>query len=88
MCVWGGDSLLSVLRERTVIQVTLLKQPSHLPRRYSEPLLDILLAGGMLAPGGKLESTTRAEVCVLTCEPMVEALRGHMQVLQGVGIVL
>ena len=49
-------------------------------RRYGEPLLDILLAGGMLAPGGKLESTTRAEVCVLTCEPMVEALRGHMQV--------
>jgi len=29
-CVCGrGDSLLSVLRERTVIQVTLLKQPSH-----------------------------------------------------------
>ena len=57
-------------------------------RRYGEPLLDILLAGGMLAPGGKLESTTRAEVCVLTCEPMVEALRGHMQVLQCIRMVL
>ena len=49
-------------------------------RRYAEPLLDVLIAGGILAPGGKIESQPTAEVCVFTCEPMVEALRGHVQV--------
>lgn len=49
-------------------------------RRYAEPLLDILIAGGQLAPGGKIESSVRAEVCVFTCEPMVESLKEHVQV--------
>ena len=49
-------------------------------RRYAEQLLDILIAGGQLAPGGKIESSVRASVCVFTCEPMVEALKEHIQV--------
>ncbi len=49
-------------------------------RRYAEPLLDILIAGGQLAPGGKIESTVRSAVCVFTCEPMVESLKEHVQV--------
>lgn len=52
-------------------------------RRYAEPLLDILIAGGQLAPGGKIESPVRAAVCVFTCEPMVESLKEHVQVLIG-----
>ena len=53
---------------------------SHSCRRYAEPLLDILIAGGQLAPGGKIESSVRAAVCVFTCEPMVESLKEHVQV--------
>lgn len=49
-------------------------------RRYAEQLLDILIAGGQLAPGGKIESSVRASVCVFTCEPMVESLKEHVQV--------
>lgn len=49
-------------------------------RRYAEPLFDILIVGGTLAPGGKVESNPTAEMCVFTCEPMVEALRGHLQI--------
>ena len=51
----------------------------HTFRRYAEPLLDILIAGGQLAPGGKIESPVRASVCVFTCEPMVEAIKEHVQ---------
>ena len=49
-------------------------------RRYAEELLDVLIAGGQLAPGGKIESPFRASVCVFTCEPMVEAMKEHVQV--------
>lgn len=49
-------------------------------RRYAEELLDILIAGGQLAPGGKIESSVRSSMCVFTCEPMVEALKEHVQV--------
>ena len=51
-----------------------------LNRRYAEPLLDILIAGGQLAPGGKIDSPVRARVCVFTCEPMVESIKEHVQV--------
>lgn len=54
---------------------------SVLLRRYGEPLLDILVAGGVLAPGGgKVEGTAVSPVSVFSCEPMVEALRGHLVV--------
>lgn len=49
-------------------------------RRYAEPLFDILLAGGMLAPGGKRETRPRFELCVFNAEPMVEALREYLRV--------
>lgn len=49
-------------------------------RRYAEPLLDILLAGGILAPGGRVEGG-KSDVCVFTCEPMVEAVRGYLLVV-------
>ena len=52
-----------------------------LGRRYAEPLLDILLAGGMLAPGGRIDGLVKAEVCVFTSDPMVEGVRGHLQVM-------
>lgn len=53
----------------------------NLLRRYGEPLLDILVAGGVLAPGGgKVEGTAVSPVSVFSCEPMVEALRGHLVV--------
>lgn len=51
-------------------------------RRYAEPLLDILIAGGQLAPGGKIESPVRAAVCVFTCDPMVESVKEHVQVIK------
>lgn len=50
-------------------------------RRYAEPLFDILIAGSMLAPGGKREAVIRTEFCVFSCEPMMEAIRAHVQLL-------
>lgn len=39
------------------------------------------MAGGVLAPGGgKVEGTAVSPVSVFSCEPMVEALRGHLVV--------
>ena len=49
-------------------------------RRYAEPLLDILIAGGMLAPGGKVKSSPVSSTCVLGAEPTEDAIRNHIQV--------
>lgn len=57
-------------------------------RRYAEPLLDILIAGGQLAPGGKIDSPVRARVCVFTCEPMVESIKEHVQVKLPQGSIM
>ena len=39
------------------------------------------MAGGVLAPGGgKVEGTAVSPMSVFTCEPMVEAVRGHLVV--------
>ena len=39
------------------------------------------MAGGVLAPGGgKVEGTAVSPVSVFQCEPMVEAIRGHLVV--------
>lgn len=39
------------------------------------------MAGGVLAPGGgKVEGTAVSPVSVFQCEPMVEAVRGHLVV--------
>ena len=50
--------------------------------RYAEQLFDVMITGTMLAPGGKQDPniTQRAEVCVFSCEPTVEAQREHIQV--------
>ena len=40
-----------------------------------------MVAGGVLAPGGgKVEGTAVSPVSVFQCEPMVEAVRGHLVV--------
>ncbi len=35
----------------------------------------------MLAPGGRLDGPSKSEICVFACEPMVEELRGYLQVV-------
>jgi heme-degrading monooxygenase HmoA len=57
-------------------------------RRYAEPLLDILFAGGILAPGGSLQQDAGAENGVARCTFCVFAaaddpttLRSHYEVL-------
>lgn len=56
-------------------------------RRYGEALFDILLAGGILAPGGTLApdldplKTSRTEVCVFAAENDLEVLKNHAQVI-------
>ena len=54
-------------------------------RRYAEQLFDVMITGTMLAPGGKQDPniTQRAEVCVFSCEPTIDALREHVQVRQN-----
>ena len=83
---WPGEtspigrspSSLCSLRALLVVSVALFR------RRYGEPLLDILVAGGVLAPGGgKVEGTAVSPVSVFQCEPMVEAVRGHLVVSEN-----
>ena len=48
-------------------------------RQYSEALLEILIAGGILA-GGKVESDPIAIHCLFASQPTIEDIRPHMQV--------
>jgi hypothetical protein len=50
-------------------------------RLYSEPLLEILIAGGILAPGGKIESDPIFAYCVFSSAPNVDSIKHHIQVL-------
>ena len=56
-------------------------------RRYGETLFDIILAGGILAPGGTLApdldplKTSRTEVCVFFAENDLDVLRSYAQVI-------
>lgn len=56
-------------------------------RRYGETLFDILLAGGILAPGGTLApdldplKTSRTEVCIFAADNDLETLKNHAQVI-------
>eukprot|EP00061_Rhincodon_typus_P010461 g34775.t1 len=44
-------------------------------RRYAETLFDILVAGGMLAPGGTLaDNVTRTDVCVFAAQENLETI--------------
>ncbi|KAG8194520.1 hypothetical protein JTE90_013272 [Oedothorax gibbosus] len=56
-------------------------------RRYGETLFDILLAGGILAPGGTLApnldplKTSRSEVCIFDAENDLDTLKNYAQVI-------
>ncbi|XP_069790421.1 eIF5-mimic protein 2 [Narcine bancroftii] len=50
-------------------------------RRYAETLFDILVAGGMLAPGGTIaDNVTRTDVCVFAAQENLETIRTYAQV--------
>uniref|UniRef100_A0AAQ4NTI7 Basic leucine zipper and W2 domains 1a n=1 Tax=Gasterosteus aculeatus aculeatus TaxID=481459 RepID=A0AAQ4NTI7_GASAC len=50
-------------------------------RRYAETLFDILVAGGMLAPGGTLsDDMTRTEFCLFTAPEDLETMQAYAQV--------
>ncbi|XP_010765801.1 eIF5-mimic protein 2-A isoform X2 [Notothenia coriiceps] len=50
-------------------------------RRYAETLFDILVAGGMLAPGGSLsDDMTRTEFCLFTAQEDLETMQAYAQV--------
>ncbi|GFV66321.1 basic leucine zipper and W2 domain-containing protein 2 [Trichonephila clavipes] len=56
-------------------------------RRYGETLFDILLAGGILAPGGTVavdvdpQKTSRTDVCVFSADDDLETIRKYAQVI-------
>uniref|UniRef100_A0AAQ4PJW3 Basic leucine zipper and W2 domains 1a n=1 Tax=Gasterosteus aculeatus aculeatus TaxID=481459 RepID=A0AAQ4PJW3_GASAC len=51
-------------------------------RRYAETLFDILVAGGMLAPGGTLsDDMTRTEFCLFTAPEDLETMQAYAQLL-------
>ncbi|CAB1430127.1 unnamed protein product [Pleuronectes platessa] len=50
-------------------------------RRYAETLFDILVAGGMLAPGGTLaDDMTRTEFCLFTAQEDLPTMQAYAQV--------
>ncbi|KAM4025939.1 eIF5-mimic protein 2 isoform 1-T1 [Anomaloglossus baeobatrachus] len=50
-------------------------------RRYAETLFDILVAGGMLAPGGTLaDDVIRTNVCVFSAQEDLETMQAFAQV--------
>ncbi|XP_034083136.1 basic leucine zipper and W2 domain-containing protein 1-A-like [Gymnodraco acuticeps] len=50
-------------------------------RRYAETLFDILVAGGMLAPGGTLaDDLTRTEFCLFKAQEDMETMQAYAQV--------
>ncbi|XP_072020900.1 eIF5-mimic protein 2-A-like [Amphiura filiformis] len=59
-------------------------------RRYSETLLDILFAGGILAPGGTVvedadkTKVSRSEVCVFAAEEEIESIKAYATVFTKV----
>uniref|UniRef100_A0A671U6Z8 Basic leucine zipper and W2 domains 1 n=1 Tax=Sparus aurata TaxID=8175 RepID=A0A671U6Z8_SPAAU len=51
-------------------------------RRYAETLFDILVAGGMLAPGGTLsEDVTPTEFCLFKAQEDIETMQAYAQLL-------
>lgn len=50
-------------------------------RRYGEILFDVLVAGGMLAPGGTVsDEATRSDYCVFTAQEDLETMQEYAQV--------
>lgn len=54
-------------------------------RRYAESLFDVLLAGGLLAPGGSLvaDGAVLNPVCVFNTDVTDDAQRGHAELVRG-----
>jgi len=56
-------------------------------RRYGETLFDILIAGGILAPGGTIvvdadpSKASKSELSLFACDGEMESVRGHLQVI-------
>uniref|UniRef100_A0A3P8UTZ4 Basic leucine zipper and W2 domains 1a n=1 Tax=Cynoglossus semilaevis TaxID=244447 RepID=A0A3P8UTZ4_CYNSE len=51
-------------------------------RRYAETLFDILVAGGMLAPGGTLsDDMIRTDYCLFTAQEDLETMQAYAQLL-------
>lgn len=55
-------------------------------RRYGEVLFDILIAGGLLVPGGSISQDGEkpsTECCIFTADENMEAMHSHEQVCFG-----
>ncbi|XP_035700262.1 basic leucine zipper and W2 domain-containing protein 1-like [Branchiostoma floridae] len=87
------DKIVQGLNEQgndlEAISKYLIQQGSRLDyRRYAETLLDILIAGGMLAPGGSViedadkTKTCRLDVCVFTTPDDVATMRTRTQIFE------
>uniref|UniRef100_A0AAY4DZG5 W2 domain-containing protein n=1 Tax=Denticeps clupeoides TaxID=299321 RepID=A0AAY4DZG5_9TELE len=58
-------------------------------RRYAETLFDILVAGGMLAPGGTLsDDVTRTEYCLFTANEDLETMQAYAQVRRSASVLI
>ena len=53
-------------------------------RRYAEALLDILITGGILAPGGTIVTDNAAisNICIFNTEQDVESMRNVIQLFE------
>jgi len=53
-------------------------------RRYSEALLDILITGGILAPGGNIVTDNAAcsDICIFNTEQNVDSMRNVTQLFE------
>lgn len=53
-------------------------------RRYAEALLDILITGGILAPGGSIvtDNAARSDICIFNTEQNVDSMRSVTQLFE------
>lgn len=53
-------------------------------RRYAEALLDILITGGILAPGGTIvtDNAAKSDICIFNTEQNVESMRSVTQLFE------
>lgn len=53
-------------------------------RRYAEALLDILITGGILAPGGTIvtDNAATSDICIFNTEPNVDGMRSVTQLFE------
>ena len=55
-------------------------------RRYAEALLDILITGGILAPGGTIvtDNAATSDICIFNTEQNVDSMRNVTQLFERV----